>query len=84
MAEKAKAPDPGALADLLEKAQGMLGSDLNVGGLVAGLKELEQRTRLMNIKLTILLERWEIDHNWQVGCWMEDQRIQALKAGKNG
>lgn len=76
--------DPAQLAGILESAQKALGPEMNVGGLLSGLKELDQRTRLINIKLTILLERYEADHNWQVGCWKADKRIQALKAGKDG
>jgi hypothetical protein len=68
-------PDPRPiLADLnklIEKLPMDIG-DVDIKGLSKRLDETEARSRLMNLKLTLLLEKAGID-------WQKDPRIEALK-----
>ena len=57
-----------SLSSIAEKAGGM-------DGMVRRLDEGENRTRLMNLKLTLLLERAEVD-------WRKDPRIEELQKKK--
>jgi hypothetical protein len=70
--------DPNQLADLLEKAQSALGPGMNLGEMSRRLAETEARSKLMNIKLTILLERQELQMKLVPECWKTDPRVREL------
>jgi hypothetical protein len=67
--EKPSKPDPSKLmSGLMDTLEGMGG----VQGAATQMKEADARSKLMNLKLTLLLEAAGID-------WKADPRIEALK-----